>query len=129
MARLALCTAAVRTAATFSLSVQAPTLKTANSGPGRPSGNPLLPVSAALFLLPLMRNKRLRAGLGRMPRTLLSAILLLLSGAALMGLTGCGAGGFFPQNPQSYNITVTATAASVAGATLQHATTVTLIVQ
>jgi len=116
------------TAAAFSLSVQAPTLKTANSGPGRPSRNPLLPVSAALFLLPLMRNKRL-ARLGRMPRTLFSAILLLLSGAALMGLAGCGTGGFFPLNPQSYNITVTATATSVAGTTLQHATTVTLIVQ
>jgi len=117
------------TATTFSLSVQTPALKTANRAPTNPSHNPLLPVSSALLLLPLMSSKRLRASLGKMPRTLFSALLLLLSGAALMGLTGCGAGGFFGQNPQSYNITVTATATSVAGTTLQHATTVTLIVQ
>jgi sugar lactone lactonase YvrE len=115
-------------ATTFSLSIQAPTLKTANGAPSS-SRNPLLAVSSALLLLPLMGSKRLRARFSRMPRTLFSALLLLLSGAALMGLTGCGTGGFFPQNPQSYNITVTATAASVAGTTLQHATTVTLIVQ
>jgi hypothetical protein len=116
------------TATTFRLLVQAPTLKTASGAPLR-SHNPLLPVSSALLLLPLMGSKRLRARLGRMPRTLFSALFLLLSGAALMGLSGCGAGGFFPQNPQSYNITVTATAASAVGTTLQHATTVTLIVQ
>ncbi len=115
-------------ATTFSLSIQAPTLKTANEAPSS-SRNPLLAVSSAVLLLPLMGNKRLRMRFGRMPRTLFSVLLLLLSGALLMGLTGCGTGGFFPQNPQSYNITVTATATSVAGTTLQHATTVTLIVQ
>ena len=117
------------TATAFSLSIQAPTLKTANSAPVSPSRNPLFPISSALLLLPLMGSKRLRSRLGRMPRMLFSAILLLLSGAALMGLAGCGTGGFFPQNPQSYNITVTATASSVVGTMLQHATTVTLIVQ
>jgi sugar lactone lactonase YvrE len=116
-------------ATTFSLSIQAPVLKSASKAPVSPSRDPLFPISSALLLLPLMGSKRLRSRLGRMPRMLFSAILLLLSGAALMGLTGCGTGGFFPQNPQSYNITVTATATSVAGTTLQHATTVTLIVQ
>lgn len=117
------------TATTFSLSVQAPTLKAANRVPGWSSRNSLLSVSSALLLLPLMGNKRLRVRLGRMPRTLFSAILLLLSGAVLMGMTGCGTGGFFPLNPKSYNITVTATATSAVGTTLQHAATVTLIVQ
>ncbi len=116
-------------ATTFSLSVQAPMLKTENRAPVSSSRNPLFPISSALLLLPLVSSKRLRVRFSRMPRTLFSAILLLLSGAALMGLTGCGTGGFFPQNPQSYNITVTATATSVAETTLQHATTVTLIVQ
>jgi sugar lactone lactonase YvrE len=116
------------TATTFSLSVQAPSLKTANELPRSPR-NPLLAVSSALFLLPLMGSRRLRARFGRMPRTLFSALLLLLSGAALMGLTGCGTGGFFAQNPQNYNITVTATAASAVGTPLQHTATVTLVVQ
>jgi sugar lactone lactonase YvrE len=117
------------TGTTFSLSVQAPAVKAADSAAVSPSSNPLFPISSALLLLPLMGSKRLRARFSRTPRTLFSAILLLLSGAALMGLAGCGTGGFFPLNPQSYKITVTATATSVVGTTLQHATTVTLIVQ
>jgi hypothetical protein len=112
---------------TFNLSIQAP-MATTSVVPSS-SRNPLLPVSAALFLLPLMGNKRLRTRLGRMSRTLFGVILLLLSGAALLGLTGCGSGGFSPRNPESYNITVTATATSTVGTTLQHATTVTLVVQ
>jgi len=117
------------TTTTFSLSLQAPTLKTASGAPALPSRNPLLPVSSALLLLPLMGNKRLRARLSRMPRTIFTVLILLLSGSALIGLTGCGSGGFSPRNPQSYNITVTATATSTVGTTLQRATTVTLIVQ
>jgi hypothetical protein len=116
------------TGTTFSLSVQAPSSKTANEMPRSPR-EPLLAVSSALFLLPLIGSRRLRARFGRMPRTLFSALLLLLSGAALMGLTGCGTGGFFAQNPQDYNITVTATATSAVGTTLQHTATVTLVVQ
>jgi hypothetical protein len=60
---------------------------------------------------------------------LFSVIFLLIAGAATLGLTGCGSGGFFPQSPQTYTITVTATAGSAVNATLQHTTTVTLIVQ
>jgi sugar lactone lactonase YvrE len=115
-------------AATFNLSILAPTLKAENVIPSS-SRNPLLPLTGALLLLPLMGNRRLRARLGRVSPTLFGAILLVLSGAALLGLTGCGSGGFATKNPQSYNITVTATATSAVGTTLQHATTVTLIVQ
>jgi hypothetical protein len=117
------------TATAFSLSIQIPTSTSENSGPASPSRNPLLAVSSALLLMPLMGSRRLRARLGRMPRTLFSVLVLLLSGAVLMGLTGCGAGGFFGQNPKSYDITVTATATSAVGTTLQHTTAVTLIVQ
>jgi uncharacterized lipoprotein YmbA len=54
---------------------------------------------------------------------------VLIAGAATLGLAGCSSGGFFAQNRQSYAITVTATATSAANTTLQHTTTVTLIVQ
>jgi len=60
---------------------------------------------------------------------LLSALFVLIVGAATLGLSGCGSGGFFAQDPQSYTITVTATATSAANTTLQHTTTVTLVVQ
>jgi hypothetical protein len=64
-----------------------------------------------------------------MPRTLFSILFVLIAGAATLGLTGCGSGGFFPQDPKSYTITVTATATGAANTTLQHTSTVTLIVQ
>ena len=64
-----------------------------------------------------------------MPRTLLTAFFVLIAGAAMLGLTGCGSGGFFAQSQQTYTITVTATTTSAVNTTLQHTTTVTLIVQ
>jgi uncharacterized lipoprotein YmbA len=64
-----------------------------------------------------------------MPRTLLSALFLLIAGAGALGLTGCGSGGFFAQSPQTYQITVTATTTSTANTTLQKSAVVTLIVQ
>jgi len=64
-----------------------------------------------------------------MPRTLLSVLSVLIAGAATLGLIGCGNGSFFAQDPQTYTITVTATATSAANTTLQHTTTVTLVVQ
>jgi hypothetical protein len=116
-------------AASPSLSIQTAPLKAANTLPSSPMRTPLLPVSAAVFLLPLLRNKHLRARLSRMPRTLFSILFVLIAGAATLGLTGCGSGGFFPQDPKSYTITVTATATGAANTTLQHTSTVTLIVQ
>jgi hypothetical protein len=62
------------------------------------------------------------------PLTLCTA--LMLSCAAIGGLTGCGSGsGFFGQPQQSYTINVIGTAAGAGGATLQHSWTVTLTVQ
>jgi len=116
-------------ATSFSLAIKTVAPTAANLPPSFPMRAPLLPISAAVFLLPVLRNKRLRRRFARMPRTLLSALFVLIVGAATLGLTGCGSGGFFAQDPQSYTVTVTATATSAANTTLQHTTTVTLIVQ
>ncbi len=116
-------------ATTLSLSIKTAALKAANTPPSSPLRTPLLPISAAVFLLPLLRNKRLRARFARMPRTLLSILFVLIAGAATLGLTGCGSGGFFAQDPQTYTVTITATATAPANTTLQHTTTVTLVIQ
>lgn len=116
-------------ATSITLSIRAAPLKAADTPPPSPLRTPLLPVSAAAFLLPILRNKRLRARLTRMPRVLLSILFVLVAGAATLGLTGCGSGGFFAQDPQTYTVTITATATAPANTTLQHSTTVTLAVQ
>jgi len=61
--------------------------------------------------------------------TLCAAMILSL--AAIGGLTGCGTGsGFFGQTQQSYTVTVIGTATGAGGATLQHSLAViTLTVQ
>jgi hypothetical protein len=52
-------------------------------------------------------------------------LLLVVSAAAIAGLTGCvSSNGFFGQTQQSYNITVTLTTGS-----LSHSTNLTLTVQ
>jgi sugar lactone lactonase YvrE len=116
-------------ATSLSLSIKTASLKAANTPPPSPSRMPLLPIAAAVFLLPALRNKRLRARFSRMPRTLLSILFVLIAGAATLGLTGCGSGGFFAQDPQTYTVTITATATAPANTTLQHTTTVTLVIQ
>jgi len=60
-----------------------------------------------------------------MPRTLFSALVLLIAGAATLVLTGCGSGD--PNSSQTYTITVTASAAGTPS--LQHTAAVTLVVQ
>jgi hypothetical protein len=94
-----------------------------------PARSPLLPISAAICLLPLLRGRRIHSKLAKVPRTFFGVLFVLLGSAAILGLTGCGSGGFFVQSPQTYTITVTATATSAANTTLQHTTTVTLTVQ
>ncbi len=116
-------------ATSFSLAIKTATSNAAAVPPSLPQRAPLLPISAAVFLLPLMRNKRTRARLRRMPRTLLGMVFFFIMGAATLGLAGCGSGGFFPQKTQNYTITVTATATSTAHTTLQHTTSVLLVVQ
>lgn len=116
-------------ATSFSLAIKTAAYNAAAVPPSSPQRAPLLPISAAVFLLPLMRNKRTRLRRSRMPRTLLCMFFFVIMGAATLGLAGCGSGGFFPQKTQNYTITVTATATSTAHTTLQHTTSVLLVVQ
>jgi sugar lactone lactonase YvrE len=104
------------------LSIQTAGLQAANSRPVRPSQIALLSWSVA-FLLPLLRSKRIRASLSRLPRTL----LLAAAGVAILGIVGCGGAGFFAHSPTSYTVTVTGT--TTGSTTFQHTATVTLIVQ
>jgi hypothetical protein len=80
-----------------------------------------------LLFLPFSRSLR-RKVRGMRPLTL--CVALLLSCAAIGGLTGCGtSSGFFGQPQQSYTINVLGTATGAGGATLQHSWPVTLTVQ
>ena len=93
--------------------------QTASSHPlPQPAGKiPLLAWGA--LLLPFARRLR------RMGRKLTPMLLLVVSAAAIAGLTGCvSSNGFFGQTQQSYNITVTLTTGS-----LSHSTNLTLTVQ
>jgi hypothetical protein len=80
------------------------------------------------LLLPFSCWTRRKAR-GRRWLTLGAAMVLSL--AAIGGLTGCGTGsGFFGQSQQSYTVTVFGTATGAGGATLQHSMAViTLTVQ
>jgi hypothetical protein len=111
----------------FSLAIKTASLAAEGAPPLSPVRTPLLPISAAIFLLPLLRGRRIRSKLAKVPRTFFSVLLVLLGSAAIFGLTGCGSGVSFA--PRTYTITVTATGTSGANATLQHTTTVTLTVQ
>jgi hypothetical protein len=114
----------------FSLAIKTAPITAAGAPPLSPAGSPLLPISAAICLLPLLlRGRRIRSKLAKAPHAFFSVLVVLLGSAAIVGLTGCGSGGFFAQSPQTYTITVTATATSTANTTLQHTTTVTLTVQ
>jgi sugar lactone lactonase YvrE len=113
--------------ATASLAIQTAALNSTSTSMSFPVQARFLPISAALFLLPLLRNSRVQAKFGRMPRTLFSALFLLITGAATLGLTGCGSGDHDPNSSQTYTITVTASAAGTTN--LQHTATVTLVVQ
>ncbi|HEV2274370.1 MAG TPA: Ig-like domain repeat protein, partial [Acidobacteriaceae bacterium] len=115
-------------AASFSLAIHTAALTAGKTPVSLPMQSPLLPVAAAALLLPLFRIRRFRASLRNAPRTLFSGVLLLIAGAAVLGVTGCG-GGFFAQSPRTYTVTVTATAAGPGNTTLAHTTTVTLIVE
>jgi sugar lactone lactonase YvrE len=78
------------------------------------------------LLLPF--SKRLRRKARRL-RALSLCAALILSLAAMGGLTGCGTGsGFFGQSQQTYTINIIGTAAAAAGSAQRYAT-VTLTVQ
>jgi len=117
------------TATPFSLAIKTASLTAEGAPPLSPTRSPLLPISAAICLLPLLRGRRIRSKLAKVPRTFFSVVFVLLGSAAILGLTGCGSGGFFVQSPQTYIFIVTATAASAANTTLQHTATITSTVQ
>jgi hypothetical protein len=72
----------------------------------------------AVFLLPFLARKR-----RKLARYALILVCALISFSTILGLSGCG-GGFYGPSPQSFNLSVTATAAST-----QHTTTLTLVVK
>jgi hypothetical protein len=114
--------------APFTLAIQTMPLTASQVPASSPIRLPLIAFSATLFLMPLSRNERIRASLPEMPRMLLGTLFVLITGAATLTLSGCGAGGLFAESPQTYTVIVTATTNSVS-TTLQHTTTVKLIVQ
>jgi hypothetical protein len=61
---------------------------------------------------------------GHALRRLLCIAVLLMGGAAVTVISGCGGSGFFAQAPQNYTVTVTATSGG-----LQHSATFTLDLQ
>jgi hypothetical protein len=70
------------------------------------SGLPLAAVALGFLLLPLAGRKRLR----QMPRLMVVLFAATVSLGAVLGLSGCGGGsGFFNQPAQSYTVTVIAT--------------------
>ena len=87
-------------------------------------------VAFSFLLLPFTYRLRRRMGQMKMLRRMTLAVTLLICLAGLGSITGCGAGtSFFAEPQQNYTITVTGTATSSNGYTLQHSSSVTLSVQ
>jgi Bacterial Ig-like domain (group 3)/NHL repeat len=84
-------------------------------------------IALSFILLPFSAWTRRRL---RRMHSLTLCVALLLSLAAIGGLTGCGSGsGFFGQTAQTYTVNIVGAATGAGGATLQHSTSVTLTVQ
>jgi hypothetical protein len=109
---------------TVTITIQtAPATALDRTPPGPSPGRHAASVSLALLALFGLGGLRRR---GHALKRFLCIVALLTGGAAAtFSLSGCGSSnGFFNQAPQNYNITITATAAS-----LQHSATVMLNVQ
>ena len=100
-------------ATTVTLSITVPSQSSATV-PDRPGRSSRMPLVFGVLLLPLMGLRRLRKG----HRALLALLLGIAGAAGLATLNGCGGGGSNggggggEQQPQTYNLTVTATAGS-----------------
>jgi hypothetical protein len=88
----------------------------------RTPGRPLPPVLWGILLLPFatrLRRKAKRSGRA------VGLLFMTIGIAALLGMSGCGStSGFFGQQPQTYNVTITATSGS-----LSHSITLNLTVE
>ena len=100
----------------------------AQAAPAPTLGRRVAPLALALLLLPFAG--RMRRNGRRLGGMLLTVLILLCGAAATEALTSCSnQNGYFMQPPQSYPLTVTATATPSVGSVLQHNAPVTLIVQ
>jgi hypothetical protein len=104
---------------TITVTITAAAANAASHAPLSPTRR-AAPLALALLLMCGLGAVRRR---GRAMRRLLSIVVLLAGGAAATLATGCG-GGFFAQAPQSYNVTITATAGGI-----EHTASVSLNVQ
>ncbi len=91
--------------------------------PAPSTGRTRMPLALAFLLLPLLGVRRLRRQGQRLSRVL-CLLLLLLSGAATIVLSGCGGHPASTQQPETHTLTLTASSAN-----LQHSTTFNLTVQ
>jgi hypothetical protein len=96
--------------AATTLSIHIPQTQAEFSLPGE------APLLATLLVLPLAALRRRR----RLTSLLLAGFIAI----TFIGMISCGAGGYFSQPQQTYNITITGTSGA-----LTHSTTVTLTVQ
>ena len=93
--------------------------------PAQPGhGMPRSAIAFALLLLPLFGAGAMRRKGSSLPRYAAFLLLLAASIGATASLTGCGGAGFLNQSPKTYAVTVTATSG-----TLQHSTSINLIVE
>jgi len=104
------------------LTVQTPNV-TGKLTPAPTRSHTLPAIALGMLLLPF-GVKRIRKLSRQMSRRGLLLVWMAFGLAAAGALTGCGAGGFFNQPQQSYNIVVTATSGSIS-----HSASVTLTVQ
>jgi hypothetical protein len=100
------------------LTVQTAKASASLSAPGQHGNSRSLVALALGLLLPLVGAKSVRRRLKAMPRSLAMILCAALSLGAMLGLAGCGSGGFYKATTSTstsgtYTITVTATSADL----------------
>jgi sugar lactone lactonase YvrE len=112
---------------TFSLTIATPNTSASKNMPF--DARPQLPITWAYLLWPIAG-----VALGLRKRNTTSSIFMVaIMGLSLMLITGCGdrinAADALALSAKTYTITVTGTATAPSGSTLQHSTTVTLLLE